>query len=87
MLYSMLTLIFKFSFKLNCFNELNTDLFTLKFNADISKYFVYLHVELWLHKTLNDVILKWNEKHKEWKDKTIYPKPLMFSFFNNKSMM
>ena len=58
MLYSMLTLIFKFSFKLNCFNELNTDLFTLKFNADISKYFVYLHVELWLHKTLNDVILK-----------------------------
>lgn len=25
----------------------------------------------------NDVILKWNEKHEEWKDKTDYPEPLV----------
>ncbi len=25
----------------------------------------------------NDIILKWNEKNKEWKDKTTYPKPLV----------
>ena len=55
-LYPILILIF--SSELNCFNELKTDLFILKFNADICKYFVYLNVGFWLNKTLNDITLK-----------------------------